>query len=422
MISLEPLKPKAALKFWGLKVPITKSEFNRLSDKAKSRAFTVSGLSRLDQVTAVRTALTKCLDGGGTLADFKKQIPEIIEAQGWTGKKAHRIDNLFRTNMQSAYMAGRYEQMSKTTKLRPFWRYLAVGDKSTRPGHVALDGKVYPADHKFWDSFYPPNGFRCRCTVQSLSARQVEKNGYKVESKFPGPTMVKLPGGSEVNVNPLPDKGWSHNVGKEWLAGLEPSELDGKVKNLSDQALCSSGQFVKGDYCRPPLKDIASKHLLPARAKDILAKGLKDEVYVQAFLKEFGLKDLNGSKVLTIPGTKIPLVINKGFFVDKLTGLWKVQNSGREQFVKLLARTISNPFEIWDVPVEISGKKLPALRFIRLFEDSAGKKNGGFVAFNLIDGRQWQAATAFTPKLNNSEKMLEYLEKQRVGTLIYREP
>lgn len=221
MISIDALKPAAALKFWSSKVPVTKKEFEALCEKAKTRAFTVSGISRQDQVTAIQRAIQKILDEGGTLDDFKDQISEIIELQGWTGKKAHRITNIFRTNMQSAYMAGRYEQLQKTTKLRPYWRYLAVGDKRTRPSHMALDGKVYPADHPFWDSYYPPNGFQCRCTVQSLSDRQVKKNGYKVESEFPGTTMVRMPDGSEVNANPMPDKGWSNNVGKDWLAGLK---------------------------------------------------------------------------------------------------------------------------------------------------------------------------------------------------------
>lgn len=422
MISVDALRPKAALKYWSVKVPVPKSEFDHLSDQARAKAFTVSGLAQLDQVTAVQQALAKVMDEGGTLADFKAQIGDIIKTQGWTGKKSHRIDNIFRTNLQSAYMAGRYEQLQKTTRLRPYWKYDAVEDKHTRPSHLALNGKVYPADHSFWDSYFPPNGFRCRCTVQSLSERQLKKEGYEVESEMPGPTMVKLPDGNEVSVNPMPDKGWASNVGKDWLAGLESSEVSGKVKNLSNQALCRSGQFAKGDACKLPLKDIDRKHLLPIQKSDILAKGLKDEDYVKAFLGEFGLKNLKSFKAIRLTGTSVPMVINKDFFIDKKTGLWKIKKSGREVFVRLLARTIKKPFEIWNVPVEVSGKRLPALRLIRLFQAESGDRISGYVAFNLINGRKWQAATAFTPKVGNEASMLKYLEKQRVGTLVYREP
>ncbi|WP_291325265.1 phage minor head protein [Desulfovibrio sp. UCD-KL4C] len=219
-ISIEALKPAAALKFWSGKVPVTKKEFNTLCANAKARAFTVTGMAKQDQVKAVLQALQKMLDEGGTLADFKDQISDIIETQGWKGKKAYRVENIFRTNMQSAYSAGRYEQLQKSKRLRPYWRYLAVGDRHSRPSHMALNGKIYPADHPFWDLYYPLNGFGCRCIVQSLSKRQVEAGGYTVESEMPGPTMVKMPDGSEVNTNPMPDKGWSNNVGKNWLAGL----------------------------------------------------------------------------------------------------------------------------------------------------------------------------------------------------------
>ena len=38
-------------------------------------------------------------------------------------------------------------------------------------------------------SWFPPNGFRCRCTVKTLSKRQVEARGLKVEQSAPGGVM-----------------------------------------------------------------------------------------------------------------------------------------------------------------------------------------------------------------------------------------
>ena len=35
------------------------------------------------------------------------------------------------------------------------------------------------------DSWYPPNGFRCRCMVRSLSKRQVEQMGLEVRQNPP---------------------------------------------------------------------------------------------------------------------------------------------------------------------------------------------------------------------------------------------
>lgn len=44
--------------------------------------------------------------------------------------------------------------------------YQAVLDDRTRPEHAELHGATYPVDHVFWDSYYPPNGWNCRCTVR----------------------------------------------------------------------------------------------------------------------------------------------------------------------------------------------------------------------------------------------------------------
>jgi hypothetical protein len=65
---------------------------------------------------------------------------------------------------------------------------------------------------------------------------------------------------------------------------------------------------------------------------------------------------------------------------------------------------------------------MPVLRLIRLFRDEEEARIGGFAVFNLVRGREWQGATTFTPKLGNEAAMLKYMERQRQGALLYREP
>lgn len=105
-ISVNPLPPQEALAFWRGKVPVTPEAFRAMADAARTRAFAVSGMARLDRVAALQTALADALEKGESLATFKGRIGDILQEQGWSGT-AWRVENLFRTNVQQAYQAGR---------------------------------------------------------------------------------------------------------------------------------------------------------------------------------------------------------------------------------------------------------------------------------------------------------------------------
>lgn len=52
-------------------------------------------------------------------------------------------------------------------------QYRTANDGKVRPEHAALHNVTLPADDPFWNEFFPPNGWRCRCTVV-----QVRKGKY----------------------------------------------------------------------------------------------------------------------------------------------------------------------------------------------------------------------------------------------------
>ena len=93
----------------------------------------------------------------------------------------------------------------------------------TRPSHAILHLLVYPVDHEFWKSNYPPNGFRCHCDAITLSARQVERRGLAVQKEMPKPGVWTDPKtGMEYFVHfPGADKGFRSNPGRDWLDGLD---------------------------------------------------------------------------------------------------------------------------------------------------------------------------------------------------------
>jgi SPP1 gp7 family putative phage head morphogenesis protein len=52
--------------------------------------------------------------------------------------------------------------------------YVTAGDDRVRAEHAILEGVTYPVDHEFWDTYYPPNDWGCRCdTIPSVGEKQV---------------------------------------------------------------------------------------------------------------------------------------------------------------------------------------------------------------------------------------------------------
>ena len=237
-VSLEPLTMEAAARFWRGKVKLGPAEFRKLSDEAKIRAFAVSNIAKGDELDTVYKALQAAIEEGISYGEFKKRCAEIFARRGWTGKREWRVQTIFRTNIQTAYNVGRYQKQKELAEYFPYLQYNAVNDRRTRPTHRALDGKVFPVDHPFWDTWYPPNGYRCRCSTLSLTEGQVKRQGLTVETQDPTDTPVEIANpvtGEKMTVQQLlPDPGFDHHPGKVWLETVGET-LTERLKKWPDQ-------------------------------------------------------------------------------------------------------------------------------------------------------------------------------------------
>lgn len=223
-ITLEPLAMPEAQAFWRDKVVLGYGEFAKLSNEAKTMAFAVSGIAKGDELNTVYQQLSRALDEGIPFSEFKKGCADIFERRGWTGKRAWRIDNIFRTNIQTAYNVGHYKQLSEQAELFPYWKYSAINDSRTRPTHLAMNGRVWPADHPIWDTWYPPNGYRCRCSVIGITQAQADRRGLVVEQDDPTNNLIEpidpVTGNKLPAQTLLPDPGFNSNAGKTYWQGL----------------------------------------------------------------------------------------------------------------------------------------------------------------------------------------------------------
>lgn len=190
-------EPQAAIDYLTAKGYAITWSWQEMLDAAHDRAFTVAKAMRLDLLSDIRAALEAALQEGQTLAQFIANLQPVLERQGWWGKQVlvdsegdaelvqlgspRRLKTIYQTNLQSAYMAGRQTAMEESADTHPYWRYVAILDGRNRPGHRALNGKVYRHDDPVWSSIYPPNGFNCRCRVTALSAAALKRRGLAVQ-------------------------------------------------------------------------------------------------------------------------------------------------------------------------------------------------------------------------------------------------
>lgn len=208
-----------AVRFLKNKRPLPAEEYKRLAEAAKVKAFTVSGYTSAEVLQEFLNALEQAIEEGKTKEQFQKRMDSFLKDKGYEGLNPWKSDTIFRTNIQTAFQSGHYKSMTEpeTLRMRPYWQYQTAGDGEVRETHAAMEGKVYRADDPIWDLWYPPNGFKCRCTVVSLTESQVERRGLRVEKKAPFDLDYETG-----EIKPvMPDKGFSSNPAKStWKPDL----------------------------------------------------------------------------------------------------------------------------------------------------------------------------------------------------------
>jgi SPP1 gp7 family putative phage head morphogenesis protein len=179
---MEPVPFAEAIAFAkSRKVVLPEVYYGQLVGVARAQSFSVAGVASLDQLQRVLNTLSEAMETGASFAEWKKQV-----RSGEIGLNLpdHRLDNIFRTNLQTHYSRGRAEQQRRNREQRPYFLWDATNDHRTRPTHAAMDGYVALQDDPIWKKWSAPAGYRCRCRRIALSAKQAERFRKADESKL----------------------------------------------------------------------------------------------------------------------------------------------------------------------------------------------------------------------------------------------
>lgn len=205
---------KEAESFFRNKLTIPTNAWDDLWKEQHAKGFMVAGATKAELLSDFREAVQKAIDGGMTLKDFQSRFDEIVKTHGWSynGSRNWRSELIYNTNVRTSYMAGRWQQLTEPGNKLPFLVYRhSDGVRHPRPLHVSWNGLTLPANHVFWQTNYPPNGWGCRCTVFGASSQERQtaiKDGKGEPPK--GWNDIDPKTGTQSGI----DKGWDYNVGQ----------------------------------------------------------------------------------------------------------------------------------------------------------------------------------------------------------------
>lgn len=132
----------------------------------KVDTFIFSGLKTNAQLAEASQLLLTDDGKVKSFSAFSKDVESIK-----TNYNQNYLEAEYQFAVSSSQSAGNWANISNDYDLQ----YRTAGDDRVRDSHNALRDTTLPTDDAFWLSYYPPNGWRCRCT-----AVQVRKGKFEV--------------------------------------------------------------------------------------------------------------------------------------------------------------------------------------------------------------------------------------------------
>lgn len=151
-----------------------------------------TSLARIEMSDAMRRRLTRSnyiFSGMKAFHELNEAFPSLIDENGRRKpfeRFLHDVRKIDRT-YNSNYLRAEYNFVSASAEMAAKWeefmrdgdrynlQYRTQRDDKVRPEHAALDRVTLPPSDSFWEEFYPPNGWNCRCdVVQVLKSKYPE--------------------------------------------------------------------------------------------------------------------------------------------------------------------------------------------------------------------------------------------------------
>ena len=222
--------------------------------------------------------------------DFRAEVDKmnVKYNQNW-------LRTEYKQAVASSQCAARWTDFEKHADKNPFLQYQAVMDANTRKEHAALHGVIKRYDDDFWDKYYPPNGWGCRCEVIQLPGKNHKETPAK-DMKF-----CKVDDMWKVNVG---KKGVVFPKGHPYFMG-QCQRCNGTPQNLAIHpqcAACVAGR-KEGEKLIQENREIREKE----------AKKIENDKYNQLVKEESNKIIPEGGRLFS----QLPNFVNGELFVSR---------------------------------------------------------------------------------------------------------
>lgn len=189
--------PLENIAFLMAKKPEIHFDYDEIKFEAHQRAFTIAKITQIDLLSDIQTSLENAFVEGQSYQSWVKELKPTLQKHGWFGKSvevinpktnkkksievgATRLKKIFYTNTRTAYAQSRARAQEQSSD--EYLRYVAILDSRTRHTHAQMHGLILKKKDPFWEKNYPPNGWNCRCRVDSYSKDDLDEFGWRESS------------------------------------------------------------------------------------------------------------------------------------------------------------------------------------------------------------------------------------------------
>jgi SPP1 gp7 family putative phage head morphogenesis protein len=122
--------------------------------------YVFSGFKTYQQLKEASLLLT---DSSGELKPFSTFLQEVKAIN-----QTYNVNYLqaeYNNAIASGQMAANWDDIQSRKQVAPYLKYKTAEDERVRMSHRGLNNVIKKVDDPFWNTYYPPNGWGCRCEV-----------------------------------------------------------------------------------------------------------------------------------------------------------------------------------------------------------------------------------------------------------------